>query len=580
MDLTSVTTIAIRLSFAPTAFAHCDPWRSSMTHRLIALFAVCVFGLGCPAEGPIEPGSDTGSNNEEDMGPEDDGSAGEEGLELTSLEPVEGPQEGGTQVSLTGANFAEGMTVRFGSSQPVEVNVSSATSATVTTPAASAPGSVTVVVRNADGESDSLLNAFRYLGDGETSGISWCMLQAQSPVAATTGAASDGIYAVVFAEGITQGGGQGAGIEGELGWGADTDYESFDFVTMTYNVDKDGLNPGDLANDEYGAPLTIPTAGTYRYVARFRLDGGDWTYCDLTGPDDGVTGDQLGTIEVTDPAVATIGFCRTETMFAQAGPNQQSPTLVGSVFVAGSTPGAGAGAGIMGELLYGPADQPESSWTSTVTANYAADGDGLNPGDLANDVWNATLTLPMAGEYGFAFRFSVDGGVTWTSCDVDGRADGEAFTANGAGVVGVSNSTVDFVDFCHVWQDSLDLALSDNPPLITVEVFDDPITVGNAGASSGEFTVEAGYGADTANPAVPGAYTWIALGYKDLRPGVPNNYEYEGVLYPTGAKPPAGSYRAFVRVKHDTHTVWTYCDTDDADPQVRLSAGTPFNLSP
>lgn len=61
---------------------------------------------------------------------------------------------------------------------------------------------------------------------------------------------------------------------GELGYaerGAAGDVMAYTYIPMTYNVDKDGLSSGDLADDEYGASFGINMAGDYRYVARFRL---------------------------------------------------------------------------------------------------------------------------------------------------------------------------------------------------------------------------------------------------------------------------------------------------------------------
>ena len=82
----------------------------------------------------------------------------------------------------------------------------------------------------------------------------FCQLQAQSPVTAIEGMPTPVLYALVYKEGVTVGMGPGSGITAELGWGQGTDYESFAYESMAYNVDVDGLTPGDLSNDEYGAP--------------------------------------------------------------------------------------------------------------------------------------------------------------------------------------------------------------------------------------------------------------------------------------------------------------------------------------
>jgi hypothetical protein len=74
---------------------------------------------------------------------------------VTGVSPNSGPIPGGTSVTLTGTGFASGMTVDFGSSAATGVTVSSATSATATSPAYSGKsgGTVDVTVTTTDGTS-------------------------------------------------------------------------------------------------------------------------------------------------------------------------------------------------------------------------------------------------------------------------------------------------------------------------------------------------------------------------------------------------------------------------------------------
>jgi hypothetical protein len=118
----------------------------------------------------------------------------------------------------------------------------------------------------------------------------------QFPCAFTSdGVTTTTVYAWLYEGGVTTGVGQGAGLTVELGVGDDgTDpasHLSWTFVTAVYNEDKDGLSPGDLANDEYMADLPIPgTSGEYDYAYRARVHGGPWTYIDLGGSDCGGNG--------------------------------------------------------------------------------------------------------------------------------------------------------------------------------------------------------------------------------------------------------------------------------------------------
>jgi hypothetical protein len=74
---------------------------------------------------------------------------------VTSVSPSSGPIAGGTSVTLGGTGFVSGMTVDFGSNLGTSVNVSSSTSATVTSPEGSSMsgGAVNVTVTTVDGTS-------------------------------------------------------------------------------------------------------------------------------------------------------------------------------------------------------------------------------------------------------------------------------------------------------------------------------------------------------------------------------------------------------------------------------------------
>jgi hypothetical protein len=71
---------------------------------------------------------------------------------VSSISPNSGPTAGGTAVTLTGANFLGGATVKFGSTSATSVTVNSATQVVATAPAGSA-GTVDVTITTANGTS-------------------------------------------------------------------------------------------------------------------------------------------------------------------------------------------------------------------------------------------------------------------------------------------------------------------------------------------------------------------------------------------------------------------------------------------
>lgn len=81
---------------------------------------------------------------------------------VASVTPESGPAGGGTNVTITGTNFAGGAGVTFGATAATNVVVVDATTITADTPAHTA-GSVDVVVTNPDGQSGALAGGFTYV---------------------------------------------------------------------------------------------------------------------------------------------------------------------------------------------------------------------------------------------------------------------------------------------------------------------------------------------------------------------------------------------------------------------------------
>lgn len=102
---------------------------------------------------------------------------------ITSMFPVTGSTAGGTTVIITGANFGSGATVTFGGTAATNVNVTSSTSITATTPAHAA-GAVDVKVTNTDNQSVTALGAFTYVAPAVTTVVG--VLPGTAPLAGGT----------------------------------------------------------------------------------------------------------------------------------------------------------------------------------------------------------------------------------------------------------------------------------------------------------------------------------------------------------------------------------------------------------
>jgi len=84
------------------------------------------------------------------------------GPTVTNVDPSTGLATGGTAVVITGTNFQDGATVKFGSVPATFVGFNTPTSLSASTPAGTA-GGVTVTVTNPDGQSASLPDGFTYI---------------------------------------------------------------------------------------------------------------------------------------------------------------------------------------------------------------------------------------------------------------------------------------------------------------------------------------------------------------------------------------------------------------------------------
>jgi hypothetical protein len=477
---------------------------------------------------------------------------------LGGISPTAGPTEGGTLVTLTGENFASGAPVTCDGVPCTETFVASARRTTCRTPPHAA-GSATVLLTNPDGQRASLEGGFTY-DDASAPEIDWCALHYPPWFSVHPEEATGPAYGRVFVGTVTEGDGQGPGVRAQIGVGAvGEDPTAWTWADAAYNVSVDGMTAGDLANDEYAATLPGRAAGEYLYAFRFSVDdGATWTTCDLTGTEDGFAAADAGALHVVATPVATIGWCRVDRPAATtADAGEETEPIFSRVFVAGVTAGEGQGAGVQGGIGVGPAASApeESSWTWTAAA-YAASVDGLAPGDLANDEYSTAIDAPGApGEWLYAARFSVDGGTTWTYCDLAGAGYGAA----NAGRLTVTDPSVGpLVGWCNVqWPSSLAGERGVPTEYVYGRVWVDGVTPG-AGRGAG-IRGQLGFGTPGSDPS---GWSWLDADFNvdvdGMSAGDLANDEYWQRL----TVETAGSYAYAYRFSLDDGGSWRYCDLD------------------
>jgi hypothetical protein len=110
--------------------------------------------------------------------------------------------------------------------------------------------------------------------------------------------------------------------------------------------------------------------------------------------------------------------------------------IYGQIFETGVTEAAGDSGTVTAEVGYGPLSaNPEydMAWVWTAAAYNVQVGN--------NDEYQASFLAPATpGEYYYTYRFSLDGGSTWTYCDVNGAGSntGLSFETTQLGVLTVT----------------------------------------------------------------------------------------------------------------------------------------------
>src|SRR5439155_1298585 len=113
---------------------------------------------------------------------------------VSAISPSSGTSSGGTAVTVTGTDFADGATVSLGGTAATNVTVVSSTSLTAST-AAHAAGAVNVVVTNSDGQSGTLTGGYTYTNPAP----------AVSAISPSSGTSSGGTAVTVTGTGFAAG---------------------------------------------------------------------------------------------------------------------------------------------------------------------------------------------------------------------------------------------------------------------------------------------------------------------------------------------------------------------------------------
>lgn len=335
---------------------------------------------------------------------------------ITSVEPDQGPEGGGTFVRVVGTGFSAASAVAVGGAPCTTFTFLSSNEVFCTTPAGSL-GEVALTIHEG---SDEVSSPFTYAaGDPDTADtgqpeaeIGGCTLDAPEALTAEEWSYSDDVFGSVTVAGRTGFETAPIGVEGEAGWGppeADPDtwaWSELDFLAAAG------------AASQYSGGLSVDDRGSYAFSVRFRVDHGPWALCTNSA------GGQGALEVVPDQVEEPVDYCHVQWPCELVGAvGELSPDVYAWIYQSGVSQGPGQGVGVLFDLGVGNSGtDPESdlSWRwSPMT--YYADKDGLSEGDQANDEYLGNFIVPeSAGTYDYTARASADDGLSWTLCDLGG----------------------------------------------------------------------------------------------------------------------------------------------------------------
>jgi hypothetical protein len=240
------------------------------------------------------------------------------------------------------------------------------------------------------------------VGGSQPDFISWANLQWPADGQIEPGQDFD-VYAQVYAEGITDVVGQGAGIQAWIGYSTDNSNPSgwTEWVPASFSNDV-GNNDEFLAN--IGA--SIVTEGIYYYASRFQLDDQSFVYggySDVSGGFwDGTTNISgvLTVAGIPDPEINWVNLQWPADGQIEPG---QDFDVYAQVYAIGITEAVGQGEGIQCWIGYSDENTDPAGWTDWEPATFNNDV-GNNDEFLAN----IGASIVTEGTYYYASRFQLD----------------------------------------------------------------------------------------------------------------------------------------------------------------------------
>lgn len=181
-------------------------------------------------------------------------------------------------------------------------------------------------------------------------------------------------------------------------------------------VDFVGYGTASCSEGTLNAPAPSNTMALFRVAsgcADVNINGNDFTTATPAPRNTASSALVCANVANNESGTATeADFCAVTFPASLSVATSTNNTVYGQVFEAGVTSVAGADANVRAQFGYGPATQNPEYQNAWVWSNATFNIQSGN-----NDEYQATFTAPAAGTYRYAYRFSLDQGVSWTVCD-------------------------------------------------------------------------------------------------------------------------------------------------------------------
>ncbi|MBN2695283.1 hypothetical protein JXR93_11535 [bacterium] len=418
----------------------------------------------------------------------------------------------------------------------------------------------------------------------EELGIEWCGIKYPATINSELNGTPVPVYGQLFIDGVTTQSQEQPFIKAQLGIVNTPVYQPLNPSNLTW-IDA-SFNIKDGNNHEYTANFPTTTEGTYSYLYRFSMNGGEtWRYCDtrgvisdgviysgvgnVTAPNDPCSGVDCGghgvcqvsnsvatcscnsgynnsenSLVCVENAAATVEWCNIQYPTEINVSINTSKTVFGQVLVPSITDSqATESTQLKGQLGYSTTPITDVT-TDPITWKDAT----FNTKVGNNHEYKTAWLLDTAGRYYYIYRFSADNGTTWRYCDKNGVV---AETV-ASGVATVSGYTV---SWCKIQSPLQYDADEGDSRFIFGQVYVDGVTD----------TLE------TASPSIKSEFAYTIDRIRTLQSLTTlqwnsatfnvkyfSNHEYRYTLY----LPEAGNYSYVYRFSADGGNSWTYCDRD------------------